>query len=521
MIDVSRHFFSIGVLKKQIDILSSYGINRLHLHLTDAGGWRFEVSAYPRLTSVAAWRTKSDWDEWWIEGDRSYLSQGDPGAYGGFYTREELKELVGYAEKRGVMIVPEVEVPGHSEEVTSVYPELKCEANEGVQSDLCASNPLVYQFVDEVIREISSIFTSPYIHLGGDEASKLHWRGCNRCQSLARERGLSSTDDLQGELLHYAMSRVIELGKTPLCWDDALCARLPKEAIIMVWHDVASLQRAQALGHKVIFALSRYSYLDYAQDAPHSQPRSFGGYLPLRKVWDMPLPEDILGLHGVLWTEYVETPQHLEYMLYPRILAIAKLAEKKGWRKPYEKEKKGLLQQIEQLKRQGVNAFDLANELGSRKESLRKRRHKGQRARVSYRVPLDPKYQAGGVLALVDGLGGDWDHSDGRWQGFPGERGLDVLLDFSKIVTLHEIRMDFLQMDNAFIFPPSDLRFSVSDDGVRYTEIYCQQRAKTKQKKTVVEPRKWKGKQKARYLRVQARAERAEDWIFTDEIVVL
>lgn len=172
MLDLSRHFFTTDFLRKQIDFLAEHKINRLHLHLTDAGGWRIEIKKYPRLTEIAAWRTESDWHKWWIGGDRRYLHEGDSAAYGGYYTQNELRALVAYAQEKGITIVPEIEMPGHSEEVTATYPELKCVGNEGAQADMCPSNEATYTFLENVLQEVMQIFPSRWIHIGGDEASR-------------------------------------------------------------------------------------------------------------------------------------------------------------------------------------------------------------------------------------------------------------------------------------------------------------------------------------------------------------
>lgn len=520
MIDVSRHFFGVDVLKKQIDILSSYGINRLHLHLTDAGGWRFVLSGYPRLTELSAWRTESDWDKWWGEGDRRYLPEGTPGAYGGYYTEAELKALIAYANERGIMIVPEVEIPGHSEEVMAAYPELKCVGNDGAQADFCASNPACYKFIDHLIDEVVRIFPSDYIHIGGDEAGKTHWRTCSRCREMASRLGLKSTDELQDHIVSYAMRRVTAHGRKPVCWDDALCDSLPEGSIVMVWRDVKQVQRALEKGYDVIFSPSQYCYLDYAQDAPQSQPRSFGGYLPLKRVWEMELPKGILGVQGNLWTEYVATPQHMEYMLYPRMLAIAEVGRLGDKRPPYEVFRAWALEQTEHLRRNNVNTFDLKHEQGDRPETLQPVVHKALGAKVIYHKPFYPSYNAGGEQALVDGLRGNWQHGDGRWQGFLGENCLDLTLDLGKTSTLQSIGMDFLQADVAGIYLPKELCIMASTDGKNFVEIFRKEHPKEPRTISFIEHWKWEGKIKARYLRVVGKAGSRGEWIFTDEIVV-
>lgn len=520
MLDVSRHFFPVEVLKRQIDVLSHYGINRLHLHLTDAGGWRFEVPGYPRLTNLAAWRTESDWELWWIKGDRRYLPEGTPNAYGGYYTEEKLRELVNYATERGILIVPEVEIPGHSEELTTAYPELKCEGNDGAQADVCPSQAASYQWINATIDALVRVFPSPYIHIGGDEASKQHWRQCKRCIALAQQLHLKSTDELQHHIVQYAMRRVAARGRIPICWDDALCDDLPPNSIVMVWRDIAIVEQARAKGYAVVFCPSRYCYLDYAQDAPWSQPRSFGNYLPLKEVWNMPLPEGILGIQGNLWSEYVSTPEHLEYMLYPRMLAIAEVGRLGANRPEYSKFRTWCLQELEHWREKGLHTFDLRKEKGDRPASQKPTLHKARGKTVHYHRAPHSQYRAGGTTALVDGLQGNWQHSDGRWQGFLGDSCLDVTIDLGTTQSLKRVAMDFLQADGAGIYLPAEWELWTSTDGRHFSLLH--QRSHSKQQRAIsfVERWTWMGRTRTRYLRVVGRPAQASDWIFTDEIIV-
>lgn len=520
MIDVSRHFFPVEVLQRQVDVLACYGINRLHLHLTDAGGWRFVLPDYPRLTNLAAWRTESDWERWWVKGDRRYVTEGTPGAYGGYYTEEELRQLVNYAAQRGIVVVPEVEVPGHSEELTAAYPQLKCEGNDGPQGEVCPSQPETYRWLNATIDHLVRVFPSPYIHIGGDEAGRQHWRHCKRCIAMAKTMGLKSTDELQHHIVRYAMQRVAARGRIPMCWDDALCEQLPANSIVMVWREVAAVQQAKALGYGVVYAPSRHCYLDYAQDAPWSQPRSFGGYLPLRDVWTMPLPEGILGVQGNLWTEYVATPQHLEYMLYPRMLAIAEVGRFGTQRPPYARFREWCLGQLEQLRGEGIHCFDLQQEIGDRPAARQRTQHKGRGAQVEYHRPPHAAYRAGGERALVDGWHGNWQHGDGRWQGFLGDTALCVTLDLQQVQTLRSVSMDFLQADGAGIYLPKEWQLWTSTDGLHFAPLHRHAHNKTPRPISFVETWMWRGKVRTRYLRIVGRTEQQGDWIFTDEIVL-
>lgn len=528
MIDVSRHFFPISFLKRQVDILASYRINRLHLHLTDAAGWRFEMKGYPQLTQRAAWRTQSDWGRWWEAGDRQYVDEGTPGAYGGYYTVTELQDLVRYAAERGIVIVPEVEFPGHSEEVTAVLPQLKCEGNTGAQGEICPSAPDTYRFIDDVLAEVARIFPSDYIHIGGDEAAKEHWRNCPRCQKMANDLGLSSTDLLQDHIVRYAMRRVASLGRRPIGWDDALCDSLPAGTAIMIWRSPEMAEKALAKGYDVIYSPLQHCYLDYVQDAPQTQPLSFGGYLPLDKVWAMQPPKGVMGVQGNLWTEFIETPEHAEMMLYPRIMAIAEVGLKGKARGSFKSFRKRALQEVARLQSLGYSPFDLKKEAGHRPESLHRIKHKACGAKVTYNKPYSESYTAGGVSALVDGLQGDWVHTDGRWQGFMTDSCLDITIDLGKVKTVRSVSMNFLQSEEAYIFEPKMVSFSTSVDGKHFTLLSERKITRTVSKgvyvarqKSAIRPMTWDvSEKKMRYIRVQASATGVGHWIFADEIIV-
>lgn len=528
MIDVSRHFFPISFLKRQVDVLSTYRINRLHLHLTDAAGWRFEMKGYPQLTQRAAWRTQSDWGLWWEAGDRQYVNEGTPGAYGGYYTVEELQDLVAYASERGITVVPEVEIPGHSEEVTAVLPQLKCEGNTGAQGEVCPSAPATYRFIDDVLTEVVRIFPSDYIHIGGDEAAKDHWRKCPRCQQMAQALGLSSTDLLQDHIVRYAMRKVVALGRRPIGWDDALCDSLPDGTAIMIWRSPEMAQKALDKGYDVIYSPLQYCYLDYVQDAPQTQPLSFGGYLPLDRVWAMQPPKGVMGVQGNLWTEFIETPEHAEMMLYPRIMAIAEVGIKGEARGSFKSFRKRALKEVKRLQDLGYSPFDLKNEAGHRPESLHRIKHKALGAKVTYNKPYSETYTAGGASALVDGLQGDWVHTDGRWQGFMTDSCLDITIDLGSVKTVRSVSMSFLQSEEAYIFEPKTISFSTSVDGKHFTLLSKRKIARTAPKgiyvprqKSFIHPLSWDNyAKKMRYIRVQGSATGVGHWIFADELIV-
>ena len=234
MLDVSRHFRSKEFVKKQIDLLSHYKFNRLHLHLTDAAGWRIAIDKYPRLTQLAAWRKGKTWKEWW-NGDRGYCEETDPEAQGGYYTKDDIREMVEYARLHCVTIIPEIEMPSHSEEVLTAYPELSCTHEPGKQSDFCVGNEKTFEFLENVLTEVMELFPSEYIHIGGDEASKAAWKSCPLCQKRMKEEGLKDVDELQSYLIHRMERFLNEHGRSLLGWDEILQGGLAPNATVMSW----------------------------------------------------------------------------------------------------------------------------------------------------------------------------------------------------------------------------------------------------------------------------------------------
>lgn len=528
MIDVSRHFFPTSFLRRQVDVMQRYGLNRLHLHLTDAGGWRMEIKAYPELTQRAAYRTQEDWDTWWNGGDRRYTATATGQGYGGFFRQGELRDLVAYAEARGVTVVPEIEMPGHSEEVMAAYPELKCEGNAEAQGDFCPANPQTYVFLEQVLAEVMQVFPSEYIHLGGDEAGMSSWRSCPRCQDLMRQLGTTDPAELQAVLVRR-MTRYLQAhGRKAIVWDEALTDSLPRGTAIMVWRNAARAKEAIRKGYDVIMTPTSHCYLDYYQDAPTYEPRAIGGFLPLETVYAFDpqagLTADegrhVLGLQGNLWTEYIPTEAHAEHMLYPRLFALAQIGRQGATRPPYTAFRREALREVRRLQREGYHPFDLKREHGVRPEARKTLHHKAVGSQVAYAKPYSPYYPAGGATALVDGQCGGWTHGDGTWQGFCGDSCLDLTIDLNRPTRLHSVSLEFLQCSGAWIYLPAWLTLSTSDDGHTFSPLLEVQEPRTKNEGTHFKTYRWRGKRRARYLRVQAAAPGRGEWIFTDEVVV-
>ena len=293
MLDVSRHFFDKEFVKKQMDILSYYKINRLHLHLTDAAGWRIEIKKYPRLTQFAAWRPQAVWKDWW-NGDRKYCEENDPQAKGGYYTQDDIRELVSYAQQHYITLIPEIEMPAHSEEVLTAYPELSCTHEPYKQADFCIGNEKTFEFLENVLLEVMDLFPSKYIHVGGDEAGKASWKTCPLCQARMKEEGLKDVNELQSYLIHRMERFLNSHGRNLLGWDEILDGGLAPNATVMSWRGTEGGLKAVEAGHHAIMSPGEYCYLDGYQDAPYSQPEAIGGYLPLQKVYSYnPIPDTL------------------------------------------------------------------------------------------------------------------------------------------------------------------------------------------------------------------------------------
>lgn len=529
MLDISRHFYGKDFLKKQIDLLAHYKINRLHLHLTDAAGWRIEIKRFPRLTSQAAWRTQAKWKDWW-NGKRYYSTETCPDAYGGYLTKNDVRELVEYAQKRAVTIIPEIEMPSHSEEVLAAYPELSCTHQPYGPSNFCIGNEKTFQFLEQVLMEVMDLFPSEYIHIGGDEASKTAWKTCLLCQRRIREEGLNGVDGLQSYLVHRIERFLNAHGRKLLGWDEILDGGLAPNATVMSWRGTEGGLAAVSSGHAAIMTPGAYCYLDSYQDAPHTQPEAIGGYLPLKKVYGYdPVPPElnddqrrlVLGVQANLWTEYIATEAHAEYMLYPRVLAVAET----GWTEPSIKSwpdfHQRAVQEVSRIRRAGYHTFDLAREYGNRPEAAEVCQHKAFGKPVNYRAPFWSTYPAGGNKALTDGLRGGWSYLDGRWQGFVSDRRLDVVVDLEQLDTIHAVEVDFMQLCGPGVFLPEQIHFSASADGQTFVSLASWKNQVVRDDTLTIKRFSWTGDTTARYIRCQANAGALYGGVvFTDEIVV-
>ena len=526
-VDVSRHFRSVDFLKKQMDAMAFFKMNRMHLHLTDAAGWRLEIEAYPRLTRFAAWRPEALWKSWW-NGGRQYADEGTEGVYGGYYTKEDIAELVSYAAERHIELIPEIEMPSHSEEVLAAYPELGCTGEAYKDSDFCVGNEDVFTFLETVLTEVMEMFPSEYIHIGGDEAGKEHWKTCPKCLRRMQDEDIADVDGLQSYMIRRIGNFIASKGRKMIGWDEILQGGLAPGAVVMSWRGTEGGIEAMKQGHDVIMTPGRYCYLDHAQDAPFREPESIGGYLPLDSVYvyepvEARMPQDrihhILGLQANLWSEYIPDDAHAEYMYWPRAFAIAETAWSTPERKNLQDFRRRALNMLELMKRRGYNVFDLSNEYGERKLAQTGLEHKAKGKPVKYLKPVQQWYPAAGETTFTDGVIGGWTYSDKRWQGFLSE--IDVIIDLETVQDIHYIGGTFMQLKGPGVFMPEKVEIQVSSDGENFIQV-----AEVWNDVSVnLEELLFKSfdticNVQARYIRYRAARSTMRGFLFLDEIIV-
>ena len=536
MIDCSRHFWSKDEIKKQLDAMAYFKLDRFHWHLTDGGGWRMEVKQYPLLTEETAYRTESDWTKWWNGKNRQYSP--DPirlvcwkgmNIHGGYYTQDDIKEIVDYAAARHITIIPEIEMPGHSDEVVYAYPELSCTGKPYTQSDLCVGKEQTYTFMENVLKEVMQLFPSKYIHIGGDEAERRTWKTCPDCQRVMKDYHLKDVAELQSHFTHRIERFLNDNDRKLLGWDEIMEGTLAPNAAVMSWRGTEAGLTAAKSGHHVVMAPQEFCYLNMYQDDPMTEPKAQGGYTRLEKTYNYdPIPaaykgtsleKYIDGVQGCVWTEFIEKPDHLEYMIYPRLLALAET----GWTKQrtgYADFRQRVITATDALKRAGYNAFDIRKEKGARPESRSIVQHEALGKPVTYLGRYAEKYRAEGDSTLTNGLRGDWGYLEGRWQGFIDSTGVDVVVDMGKVTDIRDVRVDFMHLYESVIYTPETIELMVSEDGKNFTTIDTVRPGIKASEDYLVYPYKWKGDVKGRYVRVKALPREKGAWIFTDEIIV-
>lgn len=354
-LDVGRHMFSVEFIKKYIDMLAMHKMNVFHWHLTEDQGWRIEIRKYPRLTEIGSVRKNADGT-----------------TYGGFYTQDQIKEVVAYAASRFVDVMPEIEMPGHSVAALAAYPELSCTGGPfevrtawGVSDDVyCAGKEVTFEFVQDVLSEVIALFPFRYLHIGGDECPKERWAKCPDCQKRMKTEGLKDEMQLQSYFIQRTEKFLISKNRNLVGWDEILEGGLAPEATVMSWRGVAGGIEAARMGHDVIMSPNSHCYFDHYQGDPKSEPKAWGGFLPLEKVYSYePAPEDltveeakhVLGAQANVWTEYIPTEQQVEYMALPRMSALAEVVWTPKILRDYEKFQYRMERQYQRFDSMNIN----------------------------------------------------------------------------------------------------------------------------------------------------------------------
>ena len=365
MLDAGRWFFPADYVKHFIDVMAQYKFNRFHWHLTEDQGWHIEIKRYPRLQEISSKRAET------IVGHAARSNTYDGKPHGGYYTQDEVRDIVKYAAERHITIIPEIEMPGHSEAALAAYPNLGCTGGPykvsgkwGVNKEVyCAGNDSVYTFLENVLTEVMDLFPGQYIHIGGDECPKDRWKECPKCQKRMKELGLKDEHALQSYFIQRMEKFINSKGRRIIGWDEILEGGLAPNATVMSWRGEAGGIAAAKEKHDVIMTPNTYLYLDYYQGNPATEPLNIGGFLPLQTVYNYePLPPSltdneqgyIKGVQANLWTEYLPTGQLVDYMLWPRALAVAEITWSPAAEKSYDKFLERLPAQLAHMDKTGV-----------------------------------------------------------------------------------------------------------------------------------------------------------------------
>lgn len=547
-LDVSRHFFSADVLKQYINLMAMYKMNTFHWHLVDDQGWRIEIKKYPKLTSTGAWRVDQN-DKVW--GSRPQAKPGEAATYGGYYTQEQVKEIIAYAKTRNVTVVPEIEMPGHVASAIAAYPQLSCTQQpqlpltggnyNNMSSNYCAGNEEVFSFLQDVLTEVIALFPSTYIHIGGDEVDKGPWKKCERCQARMKKEGLKNEEELQSYFIKRMEKFIVSKKRKMIGWDEILEGGLAPEATVMSWRGEAGGIEAAKMHHDVVMTPGSPCYFDHYQAGPEGEPLAIGGFNTVKKVYDYePIPKElsaeqhkyVLGAQGNVWTEYISTAEHLEYMVLPRMLALAETvwspAATKNWSdfsrrlqfhfkafdakglhyspgnftvdiKPASKNGKlevalfsevptaSILyttdgsvptvssavytQPIAVESTQTIRAVTVQNGKIMNLQPVEQRfvMHKAVGANVQYAFAPSRSYIADGINSLTDGVRGKAAVNK-FWHGF-NKNNLVATVDLGKEKNISRISLGCLQHYRDWIFLPTAVKFEVSLDGKTFTEV--------------------------------------------------
>ncbi len=541
-LDVGRHFFPVSFIKKYIDYLAKYKYNNFHWHLTEDQGWRIEIKKYPKLQEVAAWRKETLIGHY---SDKPHRFDGQK--YGGFYTQDEVREVVAYAQKRHINIIPEIEMPGHAQAAIAAYPELGCTGRLvdvatkwGVFEDVYCPNEQTFRFLEDVLTEVMDLFPSKYIHIGGDECPKTQWKKSTFCQQFMKENHIKDEHELQSYFIQRMERFINSKGRQIIGWDEILEGGLAPNATVMSWRGMKGGVEAARQDHDVIMTPGSHCYFDHYQSTNPDEPLAIGGFTSLEKVYSFePTPavlspkeaRHIIGAQGNVWTEYMKTPAKVEYMIFPRMMALSEVLWTPKDKRDFQNFVVRLEPQLEQLKKEGANPanhlFDVKTKIVtqngvfvhlktdsptptirySMNAPVRPDSPKalapvvihesgelqaaafvdgqkvGHEAKIQFLIhkaagkaiqlinPPSPKYNSGGDAAIFNGvLGNDKRYGDKEWLGWEGEDCV-AKVDFGLPTTIKSLKTRFFNGKGQWIYPPQSIELFSSNDGVHYQKI--------------------------------------------------
>lgn len=532
MLDVSRYYLDKDFVRKQIDAMAALKMNTLHMHLTDDAGWRLDIPDMPKLTELTAYRLGNGWDQWRAQGFR-YASKDNPIASGGYLTVDDARALVSYAAERHITIVPEIDVPAHSDPLLAAFPQLRCQTPDGSPlqetHELCLSNPETYEVLYKILDEVMDIFSADYIHIGGDEASTAGWEQCPRCQKLMEDEGIEDISLFQTYFTKRIAEYVRSKGRTPLGWNEAETGMGTDEIALMAWHSPDEGRGIPKRGFKTVFSPNIRCYLDYVQDAPPTQPHPMGSYLPIDSVYAFnPLKglseaerANVLGVQANLWTEHIDTPAYAEYMLYPRTLAVAEIGWSGVQNTDSQEDFRARAKHFCATSLADYTSFDLDTEIGERPEYFTPVEHLAKGCKVTYTTPYSHRFTGSGEGTLTDGLLGGWSFETARWNGFDSD--LDLTVDLGKKTSLSSVEATFMGNKSVWLALPENMEVYLSDDGSNWSKAgsaICQ--VNERDASMAYYPMRVQLEGDARYIRITAKRKTHSYcvWLFIDEIIV-
>jgi hexosaminidase len=529
-LDVGRHFFSVDFIKKYIDLMAMLKMNTFHWHLTEDQGWRIEIKKYPKLNEISAYRKET------LVGHYSdQPHQFDGKKYGGYYTQEQVKDIVKYASERQVTIIPEIEMPGHSVAALSAYPHLGCiekpidvATKWGVFDDIYCTKESTFKFLEDVLDEVMALFPGKYIHIGGDEAPKKRWKACNNCQEVIKREGLKDEHELQSYFIERMERYINSKGKQIIGWDEILEGGLAPNATVMSWRGIGGAITAAKQHHDVILTPGSHCYFDHYQSTNENEPVAIGGFLPLEKVYSFnPIPKEltkeeakyVLGAQGNVWTEYMKTSEHVEYMAFPRMVALSEVVWSDTKHRNFDNFKIRLENYFKRLDAKNVNYANHLSEVDGKSEvkngvsyltlkndtqqkeirfttdgsaptisstlytnpikidknttikaasfdsekivsSVFEKNlfiHKAVSKKISFDVQPSERYSGNGNSSIINGVkGSDKRYGDKEWLGFAG-KDFEITIDLGKETNINSIETRFHNGRGSWIYAPSQV----------------------------------------------------------------